>query len=538
MKQNKIFAAVLAVALVAAGSLFVVPASTKAAATTNMTAGVVIGQQNMANSTENQGGLSGSTLDFTRGMWSDGTKLIVADGENNRVLVYNSIPTADNASADVVIGQADMTHNDANRGGSAAANTLFYPFAVYSDGEKLFIVDYGNSRVLIYNHIPATSNVSADVVVGQQNMALDDINQNGAVGANTLNSPTGVYSDGIKLLVADSSNNRVLVYNSIPTADNASADVVIGQTNKTNSSGNQGGGFTPGAGTLAAPYGVHSDGQKLFIADWGNDRVLVYNSIPTTDNASADVVIGQASMTTPAAVRATAANTLSLPSEVFRFGNKLAITDRGNSRVLVYNSVPTSNGASADVVVGQADMTSSDANRGGSAAANTLNNSRGITFGGTKMFVADTENSRVLVYEVGAPYAIGKNQSANLVLSEKMKVKKKNFEFSGKRTDLKKGKVRLLVSGSSKKVVKIKKNGKWSIKYNHKTSAVVPIKFKFYNSSGTNIQNSNSYFVQVSHNGNLTPVMLKSVDFGPMNYSGSPAGTKSLVKINRIKLKP
>lgn len=538
MKTRKIVSRAAVAFLVMAFFVGSAAPAANAAAMANMAASVAIGQQNMTSDAVNQGAaVSASTMYDSRGMWSDGTKLIVSDGANNRVLIYNSIPTSNNAPADVVIGQQNMTNNGTNQGGSAAANTLYYPFSVWSDGDKLFVADFGNNRVLIYNHIPTSNNASADVVVGQQNMVSSESNQGGTAAANTLSGPLSVYSDGIKLLVTDGDSNRVLVYNSIPTGNNASADVVIGQPNKTSISANQGGNSTPAANTLYAPYGLHSDGQKLFIADWGNDRVLVYNSIPTADNANADVVIGQQNMTTPAAVVLPAANTLSLPSEVFRFGNKLAITDRGNNRVLIYNSVPSSNGASADVVIGQANMTSGTANQGGSAASNTLNNVRCVTFGGTKMFVADTENNRVLVYEVGADYAIGKNKSSSLVFGEIMKVKKKNFEFSGKRADLRKGRVRLLVDGSSRKVVKMNKSGKWSLKFNHKTNGIVRIKFKFYNSGGTDIQNSNDYFVQVSHSGSLAPVMLKSAELQPMSLSSGSKDVKRSEKLDRSKMK-
>ena len=36
-----------------------------------------------------------------------------------------------------------------------------------------------------------------------------------------------------------------------------------------------------------------SDGTRLFIADGGNDRVLVFNHIPTQNGAEADIVLGQ-----------------------------------------------------------------------------------------------------------------------------------------------------------------------------------------------------------------------------------------------------
>jgi hypothetical protein len=518
----------LTAALAAAGSLAMAPAPRALAALSNgASAEVVIGQQNMTATDGNQGGAaSASTIYAPRGIYSDGEKLFIADSANSRVLIYNSIPTSNNASADVVIGQQNMTAAGENQGGSVTSSTLMYPLGVYSDGEKLFVADTSNNRVLIYNSIPTSNNASADVVVGQQNMTSNSANQGGSASASTLSSPATVYSDGIKLFIADGANNRVLVYNSIPTSNNASADVVIGQQNMTSSDANQGG-SDPTASTLAIPYGVSSNGSKLFVTDWANSRVLIFNSIPTSNGASADVVVGQSTMTANDAPAATSATTLYLPSEVRSFGSKLAVTDRMSNRVLIYNSIPASNGAGANLVIGQPNTTADDEDQGGAAGANTLDEPRGVAFGGTKMFVGDYDNNRVLVYDFGPQYAIGKNQSATLWNGEKMKVKKKKFEFSGKRTTLKKGRVRLLVNGSSKKVVKIKKNGKWKIKYNHKTSETLRIRFKFYNSGGTNVENPETYVVQVKHNGTLTPVVFKKADFEPMSYSGEQSAKKS-----------
>jgi hypothetical protein len=502
----------------------------------NASADVVIGQADFTSHSANQGNASpgANTLSGPYSVSSDGTRLFVADAMNNRVLIYNTIPTSNNASADVVIGQADFTGNNENQGGSAAANTLDYPYCVHTDGTKLIVSDASNNRVLIYNSIPTGNNASADVVIGQQNMTSNSENQGGAAAAaNTLFIPYAVYSDGDKLFIADSNNNRVLIYNHIPTSNNASADVVVGQQNMTSSDANQGGSVA--ANTLSGPVGVYSDGIKLIVSDGSNSRVLVYNTIPTSNNASADVVIGQANMTSGTASSA-AANTMGAPSEVYAFGNKLAVTDRMNSRALVYNSIPTENGAGASVVLGQENTTADDADRGGAAAANTLDEPRGLTFGGTKMFVGDTGNSRVLIYDAGPQYAIGKNQSANLWNGEKMKVKKKKFEFSGTRATLKKGKVRLLVNGTSKKLVKIKKSGKWKIKYNHKTNETVRLRFKFYNSSSTNVENPETYVVQVSHSGTLTPVTLKRSNLEPRILKSSESGAKKSEKIDMSEI--
>ncbi|UCD55526.1 MAG: hypothetical protein JSV93_01640, partial [Candidatus Omnitrophota bacterium] len=185
-----------------------------------------------------------------------------------------------NMSADVVVGQADFISRTANPGG-VGANTLQSVGRVFSDGTHLFIADYNNNRVLIYNSIPTSNNASADVVVGQPDFTSNSFNQTGSLtvaGANTLLAPRSVFSDGKHLFIADTTNNRVLIYNSIPTYNNASADIVIGQPDFTSNSINQTGSTAlAGANTLSAPRSVSSDGKRLFIADAVNSRVLIYN---------------------------------------------------------------------------------------------------------------------------------------------------------------------------------------------------------------------------------------------------------------------
>ena len=83
-------------------------------------------------------------------------------------------------------------------------------------------------------------------------------------------------------------NNRILIFDNLSQlVTGAAASVVIGQ---------QGFGQTdPGlsATSLNRPVGIGSDGQRLAVADWANSRVLIYNQIPTANGAAADVVLGQ-----------------------------------------------------------------------------------------------------------------------------------------------------------------------------------------------------------------------------------------------------
>jgi len=129
-----------------------------------MPADLVIWQASFTANSRDQGGSAGAaTIDDPKGLVVVGTKLIVADEGNNRVLIFNFLPTVNNQSADVVIGQASFSGSLANRGGAVAANTLNQPYDVTTDGTKLFITDSGNNRILIYNSLPAVNGASADV---------------------------------------------------------------------------------------------------------------------------------------------------------------------------------------------------------------------------------------------------------------------------------------------------------------------------------------------------------------------------------------
>src|SRR6185437_8129266 len=77
-----------------------------------------------------------------------------------------------------------------------------------------------------------------------------------------LNLPLGVSSDGNVVAVADTANNRVLLWSSFPTAFDQPADIVLGQPDFTT--------FQPvtvTASNMRAPQGVWIQNGKLFVAD-------------------------------------------------------------------------------------------------------------------------------------------------------------------------------------------------------------------------------------------------------------------------------
>jgi len=375
-------------------SLFIPQAN--AELTNFMEADIVLGHAGFNSGTQDEGGISARSIDKSSRAIVVGEKLIVLDSDNSRILIYNTIPTTNHTAADVVIGQADFVSGGADPGGNTARGYRF-PFAMGSDGQRLYISDRTNNRVMIFNNIPTTNFAPADVVVGQSVFTADSANQGGTPAANTIDGPRGNFYDGKRFFIADSDNNRVLIYNQIPTANNASADVVIGQPDFSSVAANQGG--TPGANTLDSPRGLYSDGTRLIVGDHDNNRLLIFNKIPTENDASADIVLGQADFTGSDANRGggPTANTFSLPKGIHSDGQKLFVTDTSNNRVLVWNQIPTKSGQPADVVIGQTNFTSGTAG----TSSRRLSGVRGVFFSGKQLFTSEGGNNRVLIFNIG-----------------------------------------------------------------------------------------------------------------------------------------
>ena len=310
--------------------------------------------------------------------------------DNNRVLIYPNInqmiPAAAaeippqsgrcpvcGGTAAIVVGQPDFVTTTTTPTVPVSAANMHLPTAVATDGKILVVADTANNRVLLWKSIPTVNGTPADIVLGQANFTTVALV---TVTASAMRGPQGVWIQGSKLFVADTQNNRILIWNSIPTQNNQAADLVLGQPDFVTSPPiNQ---VNPNLPTTASimlsPTSVTSDGTRLYVTDLGYNRVLIWNSIPTTNQKAADVEIGQVDMTqsisndtphlcasngtnsdgTPA-YPARCAKTLSFPRFALSDGTRLFVADGGNDRVLVYNTIPTQNAAKADVILGEPD---------------------------------------------------------------------------------------------------------------------------------------------------------------------------------------
>jgi len=274
-----------------------------------------------------------------------GNRMAVAEPFANRVSLFDRPPTSSFQQPVSLIGQVSWTDPST----SCAAKQLAQPraVAITPDGSKVLVADTGNNRVNIYNNFPfALVEPATDIVLGQDQIgggfSCLPNREAGIVGANTLQQPTGVWTDGTRVVVADTANHRVLIWTSFPTAVSAAregepADIVLGQGNFSANLPNRGGNAFDN--TLRGPTHVASDGVRLAVADTDNHRVLIWTTFPTTDGAPANVVLGQSTFLTRQPNGGLGAPTIrrfSSPTGLHFNDGKLYVTDRDNNRVLIF----------------------------------------------------------------------------------------------------------------------------------------------------------------------------------------------------------
>jgi len=262
--------------------------------------------------------------------------------------------------ATLVLGQSAFDENELK---PPAADSLRRPTGVASDGVRLAVADTDNNRVLIWNTIPSFNAQPADVVVGQPDFMSAQANIPTAPNSQSLRGPQGVWLQDDRLFVADSGNNRVLIWDPIPTTNHQPANIVLGRTDFGEFIPPdllEAVRFEPRADKLLTPVSVASDGQRLYITDLGYNRVLIWNTIPDQNAQPADIVVGQPDMDSGSANNSPelcdpvaqdddgndlypvlCAATLSFPRFALSAGQQLFIADGGNDRVLVYNQVPS-----------------------------------------------------------------------------------------------------------------------------------------------------------------------------------------------------
>lgn len=242
------------------------------------------------------------------------------------------------------------------------------------------------------------------------------------LSARKLDFPHDVAIDPTsgKVFVADGSNHRVLRFSSAASMrKGAPAEAVFGQPDFTSN--------TPAtyAYSFNIPVGVFVDqAGRLWVADNLNHRVLRFdNASARASWPDADAVLGQPNFTS---------NTPSTTQGIMRYPNdivvdasgRLWVLDSGNSRILKFTQAASKpNGADADGVLGQPDFTSATQspaapagmNRPTGIAVRSVRQGLNIT---TELWVADTNNNRVLRFDDAATKADADGAAADGVLGQ------------------------------------------------------------------------------------------------------------------------
>jgi len=365
----------------------------------------------------NSTGTSSTSLNHPQGAGIGASgELLIADSNNNRVMIWSDAISVSGQAANIVLGQTNFTLS-----ASGTSSTKFsLPTSVDISGDITLIADSQNNRVMAYTSSITSNGQAASFALGQatSNNTVDFY-------GNAINNPqnkgvdsdSGVAIDSInhRLFVSDTNNNRILIFD-LDANDELTdyeADYVIGQQTFSLNSVNEGGDV--GASTLNAPTAILYDStyQRLYISDTGNNRVLIFNNQITQNDQSADIVLGQTNMSR----NAPSATSVGLASpegiSINTSNNILAIADRDNNRVMVWITPPTSNGQAANYVLGQSSFTS-----GGFGTSETsLHTPRGVAYDANSgyLYVADTDNNRVLLWTTSIS---SNDQAANRVIGQ------------------------------------------------------------------------------------------------------------------------
>jgi NHL repeat len=195
--------------------------------------------------------------------------------------------------------------------------------------------------------------------------------------------------------------DRVLEF-ATPITNDQNAIAIFGQASFTSNDTSCG-----PANVLCSSEGVAVDGSgNLLVGDTSGNRIMEFTTPLQTENQSAALALGQGLFNHIAANTAVP-EFLALPIQIAIDQSSspvhLYVADSFNNRVLGWNNVATfTDGAAADLVIGQPDFFSNAANEGGGSTTSTtksLADPQSVAVDSNhNLYVADGGNNRVLEF--------------------------------------------------------------------------------------------------------------------------------------------
>lgn len=282
------------------------------------------------------------------GIATDGTRLLLADRNNNRVLIWNRLPAQGDVAPDLVLGQGDFTTNTP---GKTLAD-LNWPVGIATDGRGLAVTDTYNDRVLVWRSFPTRNKQPADFAIKDR-----------------IVWPWGIGTDGAKLIVTSTGARTVLVWNRFPGGPDQKADLALS---------------LPEFGT---PRTVGSDGQRLVIADHnaqnnqGNQGTFFWRSFPARSDQSFDFFMVAPPPDTYGQV---------LWGPTFTVDGRFAAVGR---QLNFWNGFPENGSDAPDLAVGTSDPSSD-----GCSFKFDGGDSSGMAHAAGQLFISMNNGNRVVVY--------------------------------------------------------------------------------------------------------------------------------------------
>lgn len=197
-----------------------------------------------------------------------------------------------------------------------------HPTGIASDGRRFLLCDRFNNRILIWNTLPDRWDTPPDLVLGQDNL----LSNNPGTGKSGLNWPGNVsVSAGGVVAVADTENDRILIWKSFPVQNAQPADVTISFRAM----------WRPGSTPRYEwPWGIWTDGRRLAAVATGGSSLLFWNSLPSNDDLPPDYVIRLPQFGTPRNISTDGAT-------YFFVGDHNAQVGNNQPSTYFWNSYPT-----------------------------------------------------------------------------------------------------------------------------------------------------------------------------------------------------
>jgi hypothetical protein len=293
-------------------------------------------------------------------------RLVMADRNNNRVLVWDGLPASGDVSPSIVLGQATF---DTNNPGTAL-DDLNRPTAVASDGTRLYVADTYNDRVLVWRSAPVRNKQPADFALTR---------------ASGVGWPWGIWTDGRRLATSTTAGGRVLVRNRIPEGDERPNLILQ-------------------PGDFGTPRTIESDGTRLLVSDHNarnnssQPGSFFWRTFPVADNQAADFFLPSAprggdlpAPGSPPGTNVQAMGEHIHDAQVLSDGRLLALFNR---TLCIWGVFPTSEADACALVLGS--------QQGAGGLSLDAGDNSGLAVGGGRLFVSLNNGNRVLVWE-GVP---------------------------------------------------------------------------------------------------------------------------------------